>query len=103
MPGGHRASLVEARIQSHRRYREDVRMASRRLRWFVATLVAFALLVVGAYAAVKTLLGSDRVRVTLEQKLTEYLGQPVRIGSAGATLFPPSIDLREVSLGSPAA
>lgn len=73
-------------------------------------LIAVAvLLIVGVaalymlYLAINRGLHGDLLRATLETQLSVRLGQPVRIGSAGASLFPPSLDLREITIGKPPA
>ena len=63
-----------------------------------------ALLGLGLYLAASAILGSGAVRAQLERQLAARLGQPVRIASAGASIFPHvAIDLRDVSIGDPAA
>ena len=64
-----------------------------------AALIALAGI---AYVAVNRALGGDLVRATLEQQLAARLGQPVRIGSARAALFPAvAVDLRDIAIGTP--
>jgi hypothetical protein len=75
--------------------------SGRSRRWLLIVLVVLAAIVAGGFVAVNAILGSDRVRSTLEQKLAEYLAQPVRVGSAGAGLFPPAVELRDVTVGPP--
>ena len=68
-------------------------------------LIVAAVLVLlagAAYVAATRALGGDLVRATLEQQLAARLGQPVRIGSAAAAIFPAvAIDLRDVAIGTP--
>jgi len=53
-------------------------------------------------AAVYWLLSGDAVRSTLQSQATAWLGQPVRIGSARAQIFPRiGISLRDVRVGEP--
>src|SRR5918996_3244560 len=67
-------------------------------------LIVLLVAIAGAYVFVRATLASDLVRSTLEQQLAARLGQPVQIGSAGASLFPQiTIDLADVSIGTPAA
>ena len=62
------------------------------------TSLVVVLIAVGLY----WFLSGDRVRVTLEEQATRWLGQPVTIGSAGAHIFPrPAITLRDVRAGEP--
>ena len=72
-----------------------------------ALLVCLALVVVaagGLYFAAQRILGSDLVRTQLEQQLSARLGQPVRIGSLRARIYPGiAVDLGEVSIGQPEA
>jgi AsmA-like protein len=69
----------------------------------VALCLLLALAVYGgARIAVRVALGSDFIRATLESQLTAHLGQPVRIASAGASLFPrAAVELGDVTIGSP--
>jgi uncharacterized protein involved in outer membrane biogenesis len=54
----------------------------------------------GAYLLVRALLASDVVRATIERQLAAYFGQPVRIASAGASIFPAvAVRLNDVSIG----
>jgi uncharacterized protein involved in outer membrane biogenesis len=56
------------------------------------------------YVAASRVLGSGLVRARLEQQLSVRLGQPVRIGSASAAVFPRvAVDLHDVTVGAPAA
>ena len=64
-------------------------------------VIAAACLAVALYA--RSVLSSESVRKTLEEQLTAQLGRPVRIGSAGASIFPRvSLELRTVTVGDPA-
>ncbi|MGH6886648.1 MAG: hypothetical protein ACREGK_11320, partial [Geminicoccales bacterium] len=50
----------------------------------------------------RSVLASGNVRATLESQLTSYFGQPVRIGGAGASIFPRvALQLSHVAIGSP--
>ena len=63
-----------------------------------------ALLALGLYLAASSILASDAVRAQIERQLASALGQPVRIASAGASIFPRvAVDLQDVSIGEPAA
>jgi uncharacterized protein involved in outer membrane biogenesis len=54
------------------------------------------------YFAAARILASDLVRSTLEQQLSAALGQPVRIGTASAAIFPRvAVDLHSVTMGEP--
>ena len=72
-----------------------------------AALVLFVLLVVGAgglYFAAQRILGSDLVRRQIEEQLTARLGQPVKVRSAAAKVFPGiAVDLGDVAIGEPEA
>ena len=71
-------------------------------RRLAAVLIVLVVLLGGTYVFVRATLASDFVRSTLEQQLAARLGQPVRVGSAGASLVPRiTIDLNDVSIGSP--
>jgi uncharacterized protein involved in outer membrane biogenesis len=76
-------------------------MRSRRL---LVTLIGLSVLVLGAYVATRLVLGSDLVRSAIEQQLATRLAQPVRIGSATASILPRvALDLHDVAIGAPAA
>lgn len=70
-----------------------------------ALLAVLAILIVtagGLYFAAQRILGSDLVRTQLEQQLSARLGQPVRIGSVAARIYPGiAVDLGQVSIGQP--
>ena len=54
----------------------------------------------GLFLYARSVLSSDSVRATLEQQLTERLGQPVKIGSANASIFPRvALQLTDVTIG----
>jgi uncharacterized protein involved in outer membrane biogenesis len=73
-------------------------------RAFLVSLIILAVILGGAYVFVRTSITSDLVRSTLEQQLAARLGQSVRIGSAGVSVFPrATVDLRNVSIGTPEA
>jgi len=70
-------------------------------------VVAAAVLVIaalGVYVAAGRVLASNAARVRIEQELSARLGEPVRIGSISAAVFPEiAVDLREVTIGEPEA
>jgi uncharacterized protein involved in outer membrane biogenesis len=67
-------------------------------------LVVLGVVALGTYLFARAVLGSDLVRSTLEQQLAAYTGQPARIGSATATIYPRvSLVLHDVSVGDPPA
>lgn len=69
-------------------------------KFLVIAAVVVAVLAIGAFLFVRGMLASDLVRSTLEQQLSSRLGQPVRIGSASAAIFPRvAVDLHDVSIG----
>ena len=73
-------------------------------RRFLVALIVFVVVLAGAYAFVRATLASDLIRSTLEQQIAAQLGQPVRVGSAAVAIFPrATIDLRDVSIGTPEA
>src|SRR5258708_2484103 len=69
-----------------------------------ALVLGIALLLAAAgVLAVRRALGADLVRVQVERQLSARLGQPVHVGSAGASAFPVSIDLSDLTIGEPAS
>jgi uncharacterized protein involved in outer membrane biogenesis len=65
-------------------------------------LLVFALLILAGAAAVYWFFSGDGMRRSLERQATAWLGQPVRIGSAAAQLFPRvAIQLNDVRVGEP--
>jgi uncharacterized protein involved in outer membrane biogenesis len=73
-----------------------------RRRFAIAAAVVL-LLAIGLYVAASMLLGSDAVRTQLERQLSDRFGQPVRIASASASIFPRvGVDLRDVNIGQSA-
>jgi uncharacterized protein involved in outer membrane biogenesis len=58
---------------------------------------------IGLALFARGIIGGEAVRRTLEEQLSARLGEPVRIGSLGASFFPRvALDLRDVSIGQPA-
>jgi uncharacterized protein involved in outer membrane biogenesis len=58
---------------------------------------------IGLVLVVRGRIGGDVVRQALERRLSEAVGEPVRIGSLGASFFPRvAVDLHGVSAGEPA-
>ena len=67
----------------------------------VALLLAVA--AGGVYAWAHAIFASDTVRSAVESQLSAALGQPVRVGSMGATIFPRvTMTLNDVRIGEPA-
>src|SRR5688572_22225446 len=72
----------------------------RRLALAAAALVALVLVVIAGLAY--WLLSGDGVRVALERQASAWLGQPARIGRAGAQILPRiAIQLEDVRIGEP--
>ena len=70
----------------------------------VALVILLAVLAAGVYFFADRVLGSELVRSTFEQQLATRLGQPVHVGSIGASVFPRvAVKLQDVSIGQPAA
>ena len=73
-------------------------------KWLTIAVVVLGLGALGIYLAADRVLASDAVRAQIEQQLTARLGQPVRIGSVRASLFPGiAVDLGDVAIGQPEA
>lgn len=73
-------------------------------KWLAIMLAVLVVAALAVYVLAGRLLGSDSARARIEQELSARLGQPVRIGSMSAALFPDvAVDLREVSIGEPEA
>jgi uncharacterized protein involved in outer membrane biogenesis len=67
-------------------------------------LIALVLLVLAGIALVYWLVSADATRAALERQASAWLGQPVRIASASARIFPRlAIDLRDIRIGDPVA
>src|SRR5688572_11199503 len=66
----------------------------------------FAILVIGSlglFLWARSVFTHDNVRTTLAAELSEALGQPVTIGSIGATIYPRvTVKLGDVVIGKPA-
>lgn len=71
------------------------------IRKIIAIFVAVILLGgIGLFLYARSVLSSESVRATLEQQLSERLGQPVTIGSANASIFPRvALQLTDVTIG----
>lgn len=69
----------------------------------IALVVILVALVGGAWVAVRVMLAPERVRAAVELQLTAALGQPVRIGSATARIFPTiGLDLHNITIATSA-
>jgi len=71
------------------------------IRKILAIVVVLILLVgLGLFLYARSVLSSESVRATLEQQLSQRLGQPVKIGSANASIFPRvALQLTDVTIG----
>src|SRR3954447_24651600 len=73
-------------------------------KWIAIALVVVAAATLAVYFGASHVLGSDAARLQIEHQLSKRLGQPVRIGSISAALFPDiAVDLRDVTVGEPEA
>ena len=69
----------------------------------IALVVLVVLLGGGLAIFARSVLGQDGVRTAIAGQLSKSLGQPVTIGSIGATIYPRvSVNLGDVSIGQPA-
>lgn len=69
----------------------------------IAALVLILLVGGGLSIWARSVLGQDGVRTTIAAQLSKSLGQPVTIGSIGATIYPRvTVNLGDVSIGQPA-
>ncbi|HXW07847.1 MAG TPA: AsmA-like C-terminal region-containing protein [Vicinamibacterales bacterium] len=70
----------------------------------LAAVVLLLLGGLGLLLVARSLLGSESVRARVERQLSVLTGQPVRVGSAGASIFPRvTLELSDVAIGEPAA
>ena len=70
-------------------------------------LIGLVVFVIAAVAAVafwaRSVLGQDAVRTELAAQISKAIGQPVAIGSAGASIYPRvTVNLGDVQIGEPA-
>src|SRR5262245_35389731 len=72
-------------------------------RILIGVVLLTAAIAGGLYFWAHAIFASDAVRNAVESQLTNALGQPVRIGSMGATVFPRvTMTLNDVRIGEPA-
>jgi uncharacterized protein involved in outer membrane biogenesis len=72
-------------------------------RWLLVALVTVIVLFIAAAGVLYWLLSGDGIRRALETQASDWLGEPVQIGSARAQLFPRiGISLSDVRAGDPA-
>ena len=73
------------------------------LKKLILGVVLLLILAAGALALIAhRMLSSDAVRAAVEEQLTARLGQPVTIGSAGASIYPrAALELHDVRIGQP--
>ena len=73
-------------------------------RTLVVVACLLVVLTVAVHVIASRVLASDYTRNALEQQLTSRLGQPVRIGTLKAAVYPRvAVDLGDVTIGEPAA
>src|SRR5215207_7910405 len=69
----------------------------------LAALVLIVLLSSGLFLWARAVFGKDTVRTALADQLSKALGQPVKVGSIAATIFPRvTVNLGQVMIGEPA-
>ncbi len=69
----------------------------------IAAVVLVVVVSIGLAFWANSVLGSDTVRTALAGQLSKALGQPVKVGSIRATIFPRvTVSLGEVTIGEPA-
>jgi uncharacterized protein involved in outer membrane biogenesis len=69
---------------------------------FAAVVLGVALSI-GLFIWVRSVFANDTVRTALAEQLSKALGQPVKVGSIGATIYPRvTVSLGDVAVGEPA-
>ena len=69
----------------------------------LGALLLLLLLSIGLFLWVRAVFTEDNVRVALADQLSRALGQPVKVGSIAATIYPRvTVSLGQVSIGEPA-
>lgn len=69
----------------------------------LGALVVFLVLSMGLFLWARSVFAEDNVRVALAEQLSKALGQPVKVGSIAATIYPRvTVNLGQVSIGEPA-
>jgi uncharacterized protein involved in outer membrane biogenesis len=65
--------------------------------------VLFAAVSLGVFFWARAVFGGDGVRIALAEQLSKALGQPVKVGSVAATIYPRvTVNLGDVTIGEPA-
>jgi uncharacterized protein YhdP len=73
-------------------------------RWLIGAMGILLLAALAVYFGAGRLLGTEAARTRIEQQISARVGQPVRIGSVRAAIFPGiAVDLRDVTIGAPPA
>jgi uncharacterized protein involved in outer membrane biogenesis len=74
------------------------------LKKIAAAVVAIAVIaVIGAVVWARSILATDTVRTAIAGQVSNAIGQPVKIGGIGASIFPRvTINLEQVAIGEPA-
>ena len=70
------------------------------MRRLLIVFTVLVLLALAALAALRSTLNADTLRAAAESKLTAMLGQPVRIGEIGVSLFPLAAAGSRIAIGS---
>jgi uncharacterized protein involved in outer membrane biogenesis len=69
----------------------------------LGTVMLFVVLSIGLFIWVRSVFAQDGVRTALAAQLSKSLGQPVEVGSIGATIYPRvTVNLGDVTIGNPA-
>jgi uncharacterized protein involved in outer membrane biogenesis len=69
----------------------------------LGALLLILLLSIGLFLWVRAVFTEDTVRTALAEQLSKALGQPVKVGSIAATIYPRvTVNLGQVSIGEPA-
>ena len=69
----------------------------------LGAFLLIVLLSIGLFLWVRAVFTQDAVRATLAEQLSKALGQPVKVGSIAATIYPRvTVNLKSVSIGEPA-
>src|SRR6185295_6239366 len=69
----------------------------------LGAFLLFVVLSIGLFLWVRAVFTQDTVRATLAEQLSTALGQPVKVGSIAATIYPRvTVNLGQVTIGQPA-